>query len=232
MTKEDIKVLIVDDEPMITLFIKDIVMQEGYVNITISHDSQSAVKTIKEKKPDIVFMDINISGPEDGITIIKNNIDSDHTVVFYISAYNDSSIINEALESHPYNYLVKPISENDIKISLGVACNRLCRKSETQCDSSNTQVVYLSDKLHYDKKQKKLFYENDEILLSNTETKVVDFFIQNLNINITCQMLRDFVWVKKDIADTTIRDAISKLRKKIPLMPIETRFGSGYILKL
>lgn len=231
MTKEDIKVLIVDDEPMITLFIQDIVMQEGYTDITISHDSQSAVKIIKDKKPDIIFMDINISGPQDGITIIKNHINSDNTVVFYISAYNDPYIINEALESHPYNYLVKPISENDIKISLGVACNRLCRKIETQCDK-NSQIVYLSDKLHYDKNQKKLFYENDEILLSNTETKVVDFFMQNLNINITCQMLREFVWIKRDIADTTIRDTISNLRKKIPHLPIKTRFGSGYMLKI
>lgn len=230
MHKDNIKVLIVDDEPIITLFLHDAIAEEGFRDIDICHDGESAIKVIKEKKPNIIFMDININGPVDGITLVKKYVNDDETIVFYISAYSDPATINEALESNPYSYLVKPISENDVKISLGVACNKLCKKPQDYNLKKNN-IIHLSKSIYYDKKVDKIFDNGSEIILSKIEDKILRYLINNHDINVTCNMFREYVWQKTDIASTTIRDAISKLRKKLPDLHIETKFGSGYILK-
>jgi len=228
--RDEIKILIVDDEPIITLFLHDAILEEGFTNIVVCYDGDSAIKSIKENKPNIIFMDININGPVDGISLVKKYVKYDESVVFYISAYSDPDTIHEALESNPYNYLVKPISENDIKISLGVACNRLCKQQhETYSEKENT-VIYLSKSIYYDKMLDKIFDNGSEIMLSKIEDKTLRYLIENHDMNVTCDMFRENVW-QRDVANTTIRDVVSRLRKKFPQLHIETVFGSGYILK-
>ncbi len=229
MNKNKMNILIVDDEPLMTLFLKDIIIQANENIVGICHSCDCAIKHIKEKQIDIIFMDINIHGSLDGITVINKHLKDPDTIVFYISAYNDKDIIQEALSSKPYNYLIKPVREEDIHIALSVAKNTLHSKECSQKYSASK--IYLAKNVHYDTKLKKLLKNNKEILLSPIEQKLINIFAKSINITISYQRLREYVWGEKEVAESTIRDTISKLRKKVSELKIETNFGQGYILK-
>lgn len=224
-------ILIVDDEPLITLFIKDVILEIEEHHIEISHDSASAINHIKKSNYDIIFMDINIGDSVDGISIIKHYLKNSKTIVFYISAYNSDEIISEALSTQPYNYLIKPINEEDIKIAIKLAKNMLL-KHEQKEEHKDLSTLKVGENLNYNLLSQTLLYKNNEIPLSNIEHKLIKIFAQSPNINLSYETLEERVWNNQQISDSTIRDHISSLRKKIPSLNIKTNFGRGYILQV
>jgi DNA-binding response OmpR family regulator len=54
---------------------------------------------------------------------------------------------------------------------------------------------------------------------------------QNINQNISYDYLKESIWAQKDISDSTLRDTISRLKKKIPHITIENIVNYGYVLK-
>lgn len=225
MENEKLNVLIVDDEPIITMFIKHIVKEMGDNVVDVCYDSSAAFESIQSKKPDLIFMDINIKGPLDGISVIRKiNVDND-PIVYYVSAYSSSDIINDALSTKAYNYLIKPIKEEDIKIALTLA--RKIKNKQVRCIKDK---LSLSSDICYDFTKQELFQNGSVIKLSATEKKLVDIFITNINVTLPTSTIKELIWQEKDIANSTLRDAIYNLRKKIPELKIETNFGRGYIL--
>ena len=74
----------------------------------------------------------------------------------------------------------------------------------------------------------KPFKEN----LTKKELDILSFFIDNNNKNISYEILRNKIWEDKEISNSTIRDSISRLKKKIPEVIIKNIINFGYILNL
>jgi len=220
-----LNVLIVDDEPLITIFIKRIVLEMGENLLGICYDSTSAIETIQTTQPDIIFMDINIKGPLDGISVIKKTAAYTNAAIVYVSAYTDSAILEEALATHPANYLIKPIKEEDIIIAM-----KLAKGNSHNTVSISSERLQLSQHLYYDFSVKELFMDGVPPSLTSIEKKLVDLFVRNININMSIDDIKDTVWKDKEISNTTLRDSISRLRKKLPQFNLKTNFGRGYIL--
>ena len=54
---------------------------------------------------------------------------------------------------------------------------------------------------------------------------------KNINKNISYEYLKDIVWINKDISDSTVRDVVSRLKKKLDDINIENIYNFGYVLK-
>lgn len=93
--KKEIKVMLVDDEPDFTQPMAFWLTSKGYAVVEVG-DGKEALKKIKEEKPDIVFLDINMP-VMDGITTLKEirQFDKDIPVIF-ISAYVSDPRVQEA----------------------------------------------------------------------------------------------------------------------------------------
>ncbi|WP_072680845.1 response regulator [Arcobacter sp. LA11] len=229
MNNKNLRILIVDDEPLITMFIKRVIENMGHIVVGICKDGESALSTINKEKPNIVFMDINIKGPLDGISVIKKNSNQDLSVI-YVSSYSEQDILDEALSTNPTNYLIKPIKEEDVKIAITLAKQKFQKQNYKPKKNIEKKHLIFSEELYYDYDLKELFLKKTPVALSMTEKKMLDIFIRNKNINLSIDMIRDDTWKDKKVSDSTIRDHISNLRKKNPLLPIQTNFGRGYTL--
>ena len=219
-----LRVLVVDDEPLITIFIKRIVQEAGDQIIALCYDSDHALRTIKETQPDLIFMDINIKGSLDGISVIKKAAPFD-AVVYYISAYTSDDIIEEALSTNPYNYLFKPIKEVEIKMAL-----ELCRRNRQAPSVRADHLLRLADDLYFDLQMLVLEQNGSPVVLTRTEQKLITLFAANVNNLLPYNVIRETVWQEKNIAESTIRDQVSRLRQKCPQLNIQTNFGIGYRL--
>jgi len=102
-------VLIVDDEEGIRETLSDIFKDEGYDVITAS-SGEEAIKLLKENSPDIVFLDVWLSGI-DGIETMKELKSLNPTIpVVMISGHANIELAVKATRSGAYDFLEKPLS--------------------------------------------------------------------------------------------------------------------------
>jgi len=119
MTQADL--MIVEDEFIIQAELIIRVEKLGYQVVAIASQAEEAIKKAEENDPDIILMDIQLEGEMDGIeaaTIIKDRLD---IPTIFTTAYTDEERVKRAKVSVPYGYLVKPIRDRDLKISLDMA---------------------------------------------------------------------------------------------------------------
>lgn len=219
---QTVKVLIVEDEPIIRVFLKSIVSSEGHHVVASVSNGKDALEQIQSQVLDLIFMDINILGPIDGIQVVKQMKALSDPLVYFISAYNDVDTIDEALSTSAHNYLTKPLKEEDIYIALTMA-----KKHHQIVDQGK---IILSESLTYEKESAELFSKNTLVKLSKIEKYLLDLFVKNLNKNVSIESLKNSVWGEKEVQDSTIRSALHGLRKKVPSLHIENNVGRGYIL--
>lgn len=222
---QQLNVVIVEDEPLISIFIKQIVLDMGENILGVCYHSTEAIKVINEKKPDLIFMDINIEGPLDGISVIRTVSMNHNPTVFFVSAYSDQETISDALSTNPYNYIIKPIKEEDIKIAITLA-----RKNQNKIVIPKKEHSIFSDDTYYDLNLQELFVNLKPVALTIKEKELLNLFIVNINQTLTLEKIKKDVWKEKSVSDSTLRDAISNLRKKTPKLNIHTSFGVGYAL--
>jgi PAS domain S-box-containing protein len=119
MTKT--KILIVEDEAIIAMEIKNQLQSLGYEVTSDVDTGEDAIQKAEEDKPDLILMDIRIKGVMDGIEtaeIIRNRFG---IPVIFSTAYLDKERIERAKITMPFGYVLKPIQERDLKVTLEMA---------------------------------------------------------------------------------------------------------------
>lgn len=116
-----IKVLIVDDEPLIREAFRSKVDWEdlGFKIIAEAKNGLEALGLVKKLKPDVVFTDMKMP-LMDGIGLIKELKDLGITAkVVVISAFSSFIYTHTAIQCGAYEYLLKPINKNELMEVLG-----------------------------------------------------------------------------------------------------------------
>jgi len=135
------KILITEDEEIVARVNKRMVTSLGYEVVGIVSNGEDAIKFVKAQKPDLILMDINLSGAMNGIeaaAIINREYD---VPIIFLTAYSDDKTISEAIESGPYGYISKPFELTTLRITLDLSLSkskteRKLRESELWWKSS------------------------------------------------------------------------------------------------
>jgi CheY-like chemotaxis protein/DNA-binding PadR family transcriptional regulator len=126
------KILVVDDEAIITMQLEERLSSMGYIVAGMAASGEDAVDKARSVRPDIVLMDIVMPGKMNGIEAAKIiNEELDIPVVF-VTSYADDTIIEKAKSVRPYGYIVKPFNELEIKAAIEVALFRKSTEIEEQ----------------------------------------------------------------------------------------------------
>ncbi len=115
------RILIVEDEAIIAMEVESQLQNLGYEVTSIVDTGEKAIKKAEEDKPDLMLMDIRIKGEMDGIDaaeIIRNRFG---IPVIFSTAYLDQERIDRAKITMPFGYVLKPIQERDLKVTLEMA---------------------------------------------------------------------------------------------------------------
>ena len=115
------KVLVVEDDRFIsaifTLFLKDL----GYEIVGRCKTGQEAIEACKQHGPNLVLMDIHLEGDVDGIDAAEIIQHECEVPVIFISSDTSSSVIQRAVITNSYGYLVKPITKKELGITMELA---------------------------------------------------------------------------------------------------------------
>ncbi|MDI6884971.1 MAG: response regulator [archaeon] len=118
------KILVVDDEVVITTQLEERLTSIGYEVVGRASSGESAIKMARFLRPDLILMDIVMPGKLDGIDAaetIKAELD---IPVIFLTAYADDKYVERAKSIEPSGYIVKPFHESEIKAAIEVALYR------------------------------------------------------------------------------------------------------------
>lgn len=118
------KVLIVEDDRMLSAIFQMFIRDLGYELIGIVSEGEQAIQLCTTHHPDIILMDIHIRGEIDGIataTIIEQKFD---IPIIYITGDFEQSTVASAILSNTYGFLVKPLYKSTLGVAIEFALNK------------------------------------------------------------------------------------------------------------
>jgi DNA-binding NarL/FixJ family response regulator len=114
MTSQRVRVVVAEDEFLVSLTIRAQLESMGYEVVGISQTGGEAILMTKELHPDVVIMDIGM--PEmDGIEATRRIMAEAPTPVVVLTAYGDRDRIGAALAAGACGYVVKPAVAEQIR---------------------------------------------------------------------------------------------------------------------
>ena len=123
------RVLIVDDESLIRMDLRDIIESYGHEVVAEGTNGVEAIQLCKQHKPDIILMDVKM--PElDGIEAARQIGFHHEAPVVLLTSYSQQDLIDKARDSGVYGYLIKPVREEQLVPTLEMALGRY--KSDAQ----------------------------------------------------------------------------------------------------
>lgn len=106
MSPEPLRVLLVDDEPLVRTGLRDVLAHRPDVTIVgEAGDGLAAIEAIEELRPELVFLDVQMPGL-DGFGVLANLPAGERPAVVFVTAYEQYAL--RAFDAHAIDYLLKP----------------------------------------------------------------------------------------------------------------------------
>lgn len=128
MEKDQIHILVIEDEAVLAMDLSDTLEDEGYYVVGIASNGRKALELFKTQRVDLVVCDIQLKGDWDGIETI-GQIQSIRSVpVIYTTALSDKSTLDRAKQTLPAAYLTKPIIISNLRIAMELALHNFSHR--------------------------------------------------------------------------------------------------------
>ena len=138
--KTQLKILLAEDDLMITLSLKELLTKLDHRVIAVARNGLEAIQMTKKFQPDLIIMDIKM--PElDGIEAARIIREERPTPVIILTAYSDESLVERASQAGVLTYLVKPVSEADLRPALKLAIDQFHERRTLAAEVSRTKQV-------------------------------------------------------------------------------------------
>ena len=145
----DIRVLIVEDEPLIAEDIAQGLEKNEFLVSAVVYSKEDAIEQLNINLPDMVLLDINLSGEMSGIEIAEK-INTQYNIPFiFITSYSDKQTLEKAKFTEPSGYIVKPFNEASLYSTLEIALYNHAQKNKRKFPELSFSKInqYLSDQI-------------------------------------------------------------------------------------
>lgn len=218
-----------DDEETIDNI--DFFLKRHFNEIIIAQDGEEAFNYFKEKKPDIIILDINI--PKlNGLKLASKIREINKKIpIIFLTAFSDKDHLLQAINLHACSYLIKPFKIDELINTINK-----CKRDFFE-ENQNPYLKVLNQDFIWDKQKKELSFNNQKISLTKNEIALIDLFVENDFRFFTPEEIHEFIFLNNDIKDNSIIQLISRLKRKITNFSgnnnffIENIYNKGYHLK-
>ena len=221
--KTTITILIVEDELVAAEFLAMFLRKEGYEVVGICEGGEEAIVQARLLKPDVIFMDIylkdHISGCDAALKIVSNI----ETKIIFLTAYSDDEMLKYAMDIGAVNYLIKPYKEAQILVALSMALGQ----NKISTIRPNPALVELVHGFTYDKVKQKFYQGSEEVKLAGKGLEVIAYLCLHKESVVSVSELSQHIY-GKEIASSTLRALIFRIKQKLGYELIENISGLGY----
>lgn len=221
------RILIIEDEPGIALFLKEGLQEESFA-VDVANDGPSGLElaTVNDGEYDLILLDWMLPGMS-GIEVVRQlrKIGSQVPVIF-LTARDTVQDTVFALEMGANDFIKKPFSFEELLARVRVQL----RGKQPE----NSRIIH--GDLVMDLNTHQVFVENQDVSLTQKEFALLEFLLRNKGKVCTRSRIIEHVWdIHFDYNTSVIDVYINALRKKIDGTAdtnlITTIRGVGYIIK-
>lgn len=117
----EIRILVVEDEPLIAMDIEQTLNNIDFAVSSIAGNYSDAIHQLKTNAPEAVLLDINLNDEKDGIDIANIINEQYHLPIIFLTSHADKGTLDRAKKTLPAGYIVKPFEERDLLAGLEIA---------------------------------------------------------------------------------------------------------------
>mgnify|MGYP000700423905 FL=1 len=225
---ENVKVLIVDDEPNIRDLLSTSLRFAGF-SVHAVGNGADAVNAAEKGAPDIILLDVMLPDMNGFSVTKKLRSMGINAPVLFLTARDETADKVTGLTVGGDDYMTKPFSLDEIVARINAILRRT-KQVETEDSILEVGEIKINQDAH------EVFANGEPVDLSPTEYKLLRFLMSNPNRVLTKAQILDHVWEYDFNGEMGIVESyVSYLRKKLdPLTSeplIQTKRGVGYMYK-
>lgn len=219
-------VVIVDDDAKLTKLLQTYFEKEGFTTWTV-HEGLEAVRMVREKKPDIIILDLMLPGI-DGWEICRRVRKDSDVPILMLTARDEETDRLIGLEMGADDYVTKPFSPREVV----ARAKAILRRYKKQADAKPEPVRIGNLSIDFDRHEVK---KNGELVdITPTEFKILELLATTPGRVYSRLHMVEFI---QEYAfegyERTIDAHVKNLRRKIEVNPKEpqyilTVYGVGY----
>ena len=135
------KILVVEDEYIIASDLRAKLGLLGFRTCEHVAAGEDVVRQVDQERPDLVLMDIRLSGPMDGIRAAELIRDRFSLPLIFLTSSVDLEMVERAKSCKPHGYLIKPYNELTLRVTIEMALDRA--RAETKLQESEEKLRML-----------------------------------------------------------------------------------------
>ena len=193
-------------------------------NVYEAKDGEEAFKIYKEKRPDIMIVDINMP-KMNGLDLVAKIRENDHTTkVIMLTAHSDTEYLLNATNLKLTKYLIKPVNREDLTNALNLAIDELAK-----FEIYSKNITYLKNNLYWDNSAQELYSNDEMISLTKNEKLLTATLLSKLDTSFSYDEIIYKLW-PNDFNDKlpALKTLVKGLRKKLPDGILENIRSMGY----
>ena len=230
MTSPHCKILIIEDDPGISAFLKATVAAAGYDALTAG-DGRTALQMIASHCPDCILLDLGLPDM-DGGGIIQSVRTWTQTPILVLSARSMEEDKAAALDAGADDYMSKPFGSIELLARIRAALRHT--RTTAEQDEIALDGLYHVGELEIDYKKRRVLRGGEDVRLTPNEFKIVALLGKHAGRVMTYRTILRELWGPSAGADNKIlRVHMASIRRKIEPNPNEPRYiftevGVGY----
>ena len=216
------KICLVEDETDLATVVKMYLEKAGYDVVTFTKGSD-AISYIGNPV-DVWILDIMLGDDVNGYDVIKAIREKYPLVpVIFTSARDQDLDRILGLELGSDDYITKPYSSKELVLRVNNIIKRVYQSTESKI------LNYLDYSIDLDKRI--VSVKDKPIKLTTLEFDLLILLVENINKSFSREDILDAVWGNDYFgSDRAVDDLVRRLRKKMPLLNVNTIYGYGYRL--
>lgn len=163
-----LNILIVEDETIMALDLAETLQEAGHNVTATARNFQEAISAYKRFPTDLALIDIQLKNSADGISIAKELLAQRRIPIIYLTANSEPKTFQEAKETLPAAYLLKPFRPDELKLQIELAYYYFLNNQ--QVDGRSRQLYLPIDK-GYEK------IDPDDVLYLKADGSYVKIFL-------------------------------------------------------
>jgi len=227
MENNEYKILLVDDEPDILVFLSYNLKKEGFQVYTATN-GKDAISIAKKEIPHLIILDIMM--PEmngvDTCYELKQIPELQNSLIIFLSAKNDYYTQIAGFDTGADDFIAKPIKPRLLIKKINALLKRQL-VPVTEETASTKKLITVND-LIIDKEEYIVYKDNKRINMPKKEFELLTLLALKPNKVFTRDEVLSAVWKNEVVCDRTVDVHISKIRIKLNSDNIKTIKGVGY----
>ncbi len=148
------KIIVVDDEPITRLDLKEILEREGFDVVAVGRNGEEAIQLAHQFGPDLIILDIKMP-IMDGIKSSRIVRQTVGCAVLLLTAYSQRELVHQAMEAGVIAYLVKPVTDESLIPAVRIALRQYNENRSLRQDLALANQK-LEDRKHIEKTKGKI----------------------------------------------------------------------------